>query len=61
MFAWHVLLVSQSPYPIIVYSVANYRPHLSHVDATPSSGSSPLASYEKVSSRVFPLFKTGTT
>ena len=23
-------LASQSPYPIIVYSVANYRPHLSH-------------------------------
>ena len=21
---------SQSPYPIIIYSVANYRPHLSH-------------------------------
>ena len=61
MFAWHVMLVSQSPYPIIVYSVANYRPHLSHLDATPSSGSSPLASYEKVPSRVFPPFKTGTT
>ena len=25
-----VPLASQSPYPIIVYSVANYRPHLSH-------------------------------
>ena len=25
-----VLLASQSPYPIIVYSLANYRPHLSH-------------------------------
>ena len=23
-------LASESPYPIIVYSVANYRPHLSH-------------------------------
>ena len=23
-------LASQIPYPIIVYSVANYRPHLSH-------------------------------
>ena len=44
MFAWHLLLVSQSPYPIIVYSVANYRPHLSHLYATPSSGSSPLES-----------------
>ena len=30
-FAAHVLLASKSPYPIIVYSVANYRPyHLSH-------------------------------
>ena len=25
-FAWYVPLASQSPYPIIVYSVANYRP-----------------------------------
>ena len=30
LFAEYVLLASQSPYPIIVYSVANYRPHLSH-------------------------------
>jgi len=29
-FARYVPLVSGSPYPIIVYSVANYRPHLSH-------------------------------
>ena len=29
IFAGYVLLASQSPYPIIVYSVANYRPHLS--------------------------------
>ena len=29
-FAGYVLLASQNPYPIIVYSVANYRPHLSH-------------------------------
>ena len=31
IFAWYVPLASQSPYPIIVYSVrsvANYRPHL---------------------------------
>ena len=28
IFAGYVLLASQSPYPIIVYSVANYRPHL---------------------------------
>ena len=29
-FAGYVLLASQSPYSIIVYYVANYRPHLSH-------------------------------
>ena len=29
-FAGYVLLASQSPYPIIVYYVASYRPHLSH-------------------------------
>ena len=29
-FAWYVPLASQSPYPIIVYSVSNYRPHISH-------------------------------
>ena len=29
IFARYVPLASQSPYPIIVYSVANYRPHLS--------------------------------
>ena len=29
-FHWvYVPLASQSPYPIIVYSVTNYRPHLS--------------------------------
>ena len=27
IFAGYVTLASQSPYPIIVYSVANYRPH----------------------------------
>ena len=26
----YVPLASQSPYPIIDYSVANYRPHISH-------------------------------
>ena len=31
IFAGYVLLVSQIPYPVIVYSVANYRPHLSHL------------------------------
>ena len=30
IFAGYVPLGSQSPYPIIVYSVTNYRPHLSH-------------------------------
>ena len=30
IFAGYVPLVSQSPHPIIVYSVANYRPHLSY-------------------------------
>ena len=29
-FAGYMPLVSQNPYPIIVYSVASYRPHLSH-------------------------------
>ena len=29
MFAGYVPLASQSPYPIIVYFLANYRPHLS--------------------------------
>ena len=30
IFAEKVPLVSQSSYPIIVYSVSKYRPHLSH-------------------------------
>ena len=30
IFAGHVPLASNSPYPIIVYSVANYRPRLGH-------------------------------
>ena len=30
IFAGYVPLASPNPYPIIVYSVANYRPHLSH-------------------------------
>ena len=29
-FVGYVPLVSQSLYPIIVYSVGNYKPHLSH-------------------------------
>ena len=29
-FAGCVLLASQNPHPILVYSVANYRPHLNH-------------------------------
>ena len=31
IFAGYVPLASHSPYPIIVYSVANYRPHLSQL------------------------------
>ena len=30
IFAGYVPLASQSPYPIIFYCVASYRPHLSH-------------------------------
>ena len=30
IFAECVPLASQNPYPIIVYSVAKYRPHLGH-------------------------------
>ena len=30
ILAGYVPLASQNPYPITVYSVANYRPHLSH-------------------------------
>jgi len=30
IFAEYVLLASPNPYPTIVYSVANYRPHVSH-------------------------------
>jgi len=30
LFAGYVPLASQSPYPIMVYFLANYRPHLSH-------------------------------
>ena len=30
IFARYVPLTSQNPYPIIVYSVLNYKPHLSH-------------------------------
>ena len=29
MFAGYVPLASQSPYPIIIYFSANYRPHVS--------------------------------
>ena len=41
IFAGYVPLASQNPYPIMVYSVAKYRPHLSHfwenvVFATPN-------------------------
>ena len=30
IFAGYMLLASQNPYPTIVYSVAKYRPHVSH-------------------------------
>ena len=30
IFAGYVPLASQNPYPMTVYSLANYRPHLSH-------------------------------
>ena len=30
IFAAYVPLASQSPYLVIVYSVANYKPHLSY-------------------------------
>ena len=30
IFGGYVPLASNNPYPIIVYSVAKYRPHLSH-------------------------------
>ena len=30
IFAGYVPVASQRPYPIIVFSVANYRPHLNH-------------------------------
>ena len=30
MFAGYAPLASQSPYPIVVYFLANYRPHLSY-------------------------------
>ena len=31
IFAEYVPLASQSPYPIIAYSVTNYRAHLTHL------------------------------
>ena len=30
IFAGHVPLSSQGPFPVTFYSVANYRPHVSH-------------------------------
>ena len=30
IFAGYVPLASPKPYPIIIYSVTNYRPHVSH-------------------------------
>ena len=37
-FAGYVPLASHNPHPIIVYSVASYRPHLSH--SGPAEGES---------------------
>ena len=45
LFAGYVPLASQSPYPIIVYSVANYRPHLSHFWANMSFSRSQLSHF----------------
>ena len=45
IFAGYVPLASQSPYPIIVYSVANYRPHLSHFWANMSFSRSQLSHF----------------
>ena len=45
IFAGYVPLASQSPYPIIVYSVANYRPHLSHFWAYMSFSQSQLSHF----------------
>ena len=45
MFAGYVPLASQSLYPIIVYSVANYRPHLSHFWANMSFSRSQLSHF----------------
>ena len=47
IFAGYVPLAFQSPYPIIVYSVANYRPHLSHFWANMSFSRSQLVIHRK--------------
>ena len=44
-FAGYVPLASQSLYPIIVYSVANYRPHLSHFWANMEFSQSQLSNF----------------
>ena len=46
IFAGYVPLASQIPYPIIVYFVANYRPHLSHFWANTKFSRSQLSIYE---------------
>ena len=46
IFAGYVPLASQIPYPIIVYFVANYRPHLSHFSANTKFSRSQLSIYE---------------
>ena len=45
IFARYVLLDFESRYPIIVYSVANYRPHLSHFWANIKFSGSQLSHY----------------
>ena len=43
IWAGYVPLASQSPYPIIVYSVTNYRPDVSHFSANMSFSRSQLS------------------
>ena len=52
---WYVPLASQNPYPIIVYSVASYRPHLSHVIviSTTEFNASRLLNIETIAGTIF--------
>ena len=45
IFAGYVLLASHNAYPFIVYSVANYRPYLSHFWANMSFSRSQLSHF----------------